>query len=228
MHHVGVRFARKGSLGRRRAAEFLFGWPGQLAHEPSVRPSFAIDLRGGPVVSAFGSHVVALPHGGASAAWVATVGHGRRRGVVQHRRHHSFERVGHSGRRARLERRAGVTRIDRSNQWRRHRAAWRVIRNAVASSHSRVEAWLIRTFGSPDQFAENGRSVSRVTVRVLPPLASPRAARRVIRASLPSRASWFRGLTRRTAQHANGADAPDGLCNHGAAARAAHLQRYAV
>ena len=217
--HVGVRFARKGSLGRRRAVAFLVGWPGQLAHEPSVRPSFGIELRGCPIVSASGSHVVALPHGGASAAWVATVGHGRRRGVVQHRRPHSFERVGHSGRRARLERRAEVTSIDRGNQARRHRAAWRVIRNAVASSHSRVEAWLIRTFGSLGQFAENGRSVSRVTVRVLPPLASLRAARRVIPASLPSRASWFRGLTRRTAQHANGADAPDGpvlSCRHGA------------
>ena len=43
--------------------------------------------------------------------------------------------------------------------WRRHRAAWRVIRNAVASSHSRVGAWLIRTFGSPGRFAENGRSI---------------------------------------------------------------------
>ena len=168
-------------------------------------------------MSASDGHVVARPHGGASAALVATVGHGRRRGVVHRRRPHSFERVGHSGRRARLERRAGVTSIDRGHQWRRHRAAWRVIRNAVASSRSRVEAWLSRTFGSPGQFAENGRRVSRVTVRVLPPLASPRAG--VIRASLPSRAFWCRGLTRRTAQHANGADAPGRLvrsCHRGA------------
>ena len=194
MHHVGVRFARMGSPGRRRPVEFLFEWPGQLTHEPSVRPSFGIELRGCSIMSASDSHVVARPHGGASAALVATVGHGRRRGVVHRRRPHSFERVGHSGRRARLERRAGVTSIDRGHQWRRHRAAWRVIRNAVASSRSRVEAWLSRTFGSPGQFAENGRRVSRVTVRVLPPLASPRAG--VIRASLPSRAFWCRGLTR--------------------------------
>jgi len=150
---------------------------------------------------------------------VATVGHGRRCGVVDRRRPHVFERVGHSGRRAHLEQRAGVTSIDRGNQWRRRRAAGRVIRNAGASSDGRVGAWLIQTFGSPSQFAKNGRSVSRVTVRVLSPLAAARAARRVICASSPSRASWCRGLTRRTAQHANGADAPGRLvrsCHRGA------------
>ena len=51
------------------------------------------------------------------------------------------------------------------------------------------------------------------------PLAAPRAARRVIRASWHSRAFSFRGLIRRTVQHANGAAAPDGLmrsCHRGA------------
>jgi hypothetical protein len=89
----------------------------------------------------------------------------------------------------------------------------------VAASHPSCRAGRIRTFGSPGRFAENGRRVSRVTVRVSPPLASPRAARRVIRASWHSRALWCRGLIRRAVQHANGADAPDALvqsCHRGA------------
>ncbi len=57
-----------GTLGRRRAVAFLVGWLGQLVHEPSVRPCFAIERRGCPIASASGSHVVARPHGGASVA----------------------------------------------------------------------------------------------------------------------------------------------------------------
>jgi len=116
LNGVGTAVARRGT-SRRRSQVSLLG------------------LRGGPIRSASSPRVVALPHGGASAAGVATVGHGRRGGVVQRRRHHSFELVGHSGRWPRLERRAGVTRMDRGNRWCRHRAAWRLIRKAVASSH---------------------------------------------------------------------------------------------
>ena len=62
--------------------------------------------------------------------------------------------VGRSSRTA-----AQVTGIGRGSRWRRHRAAWRLIRNAVASSRQSCRAGLIRTFGSPGRFAENGRSV---------------------------------------------------------------------
>jgi hypothetical protein len=48
-------------------------------------------------MSASGSVVLALPHGGAPAAGAASVGHGRRRGVVQRISPHSFEHVGASG-----------------------------------------------------------------------------------------------------------------------------------
>ena len=166
-HDVGVRFARMCSFGRRRAVEFPFGWPGQLAHEPSVRPSFAIELRRCPIGSVSGSHVVALPHGGASAACIATVGHGRRRGVIHRRRQHSFE----------------------------------LCRSLGSSGSSRAACW-----GHRHQSRQSVASRSRRLA------AHPRVA-------APSRASWCRGLIRRTAQHANGADAPDGLvrsCHRGA------------
>ncbi len=85
------------------------------------------------------------------------------------------------------KRRAEVTSRDRGRRWWRHRAAWRLIRNVVASSPNRVGSGLMPTFGSPGGFAENGRRVSRITVWRSPPLASPRAAWRVVRTSEISR-----------------------------------------
>jgi len=69
---------------------------------------------GHPSMSASGSFVGALAHGGASAASVETVEHGRCGGVVQRLRHHSFGRVRPSSPSARLERRAEVSGIDGS------------------------------------------------------------------------------------------------------------------
>jgi len=161
-----------------------------------------------------------------SAALVATRGHGRCSGVVHRLRPHSFERVGHSGRWARLERRAEVTGIGRGGRRRRHRAAWRLVRHAVASSHRSSGAGFIRTCRSLRRVAENGRSASRVTVQVSPPLASPRAAPRVARTSCFSR-TWSSPIFIRTAvQQANGAVAPDGPVLSCRRRRAAHLQRW--
>jgi hypothetical protein len=107
-------------------------------------------LWGCSIMSASGSHVLALPHGGASAAGAVSVGHGRHRGVVQRMSPHSFERVGASGRWTRLERRAEVTGIDRGSRCRRHRAAWRLTRNVVALRPNRV---------GPDSFGHSGHQV---------------------------------------------------------------------
>ena len=106
----------------------------------------------------------------------ATVGLGRRRGVGQRRCHHSFERVGHSGRWTRLERWGEVSRPGRGTRYRRHRAAWRLIRNGVASSQLSSRARAHSSMRVTRSFAGNGRSGSRLTVRVSPPWASPRAA----------------------------------------------------
>ena len=209
-HHVGVRFARKAlSVGGVLSS---FSSSGR-----SARSHRAVgEAKGRLRASGLFAHVgVRLARRGirarrrVSGVWGQPVGHGRRRGVVHRRRQHSFERVGHSDRWARREQRAGVSSFDRGNQ-RRHRAVWRVIRNAVASSHNR----------GPGSFGYSGHQVrSRRTPGAFhkSPFgrrhrwASPRAARWVIRASSPSRASQCRGLIRRPAQHANGADAPDRL-----------------
>ena len=66
--HVGVRFARRGSLGRRRAAGWSSVGGGTSGHEPSARPIVVVGPWGGPIPSASGAHIVTLPHGGASAA----------------------------------------------------------------------------------------------------------------------------------------------------------------
>jgi hypothetical protein len=84
-----------------------------LGHEPSVRPRSSIGALDIPITVVFPSHVVALSHGGACAERIRN---GRARStarVIQRVRHHSVERVGVSSRWARLERRAGVTRIGR-------------------------------------------------------------------------------------------------------------------
>lgn len=71
---------------------------GHSGHEPSVRPRLALGSWGSPIRLASGSHVGAVSDGGASAASIATVGHRRCFGVVQRRRHYSFEPVDRSGR----------------------------------------------------------------------------------------------------------------------------------
>jgi hypothetical protein len=50
----------------------------------------------------------------------------------------------------------------RGRRWCRQRAAWRLIRQGRGLFHQSCRAALIRTFWSPDGFAENGRSVSRL------------------------------------------------------------------
>ena len=172
---VGITSASKSREWALSGGGTLSGFPSvggvNSGHEPSVRPGVAVGPWGCSIMSASGSHVLALPHGGASAAGAVSVGHGRHRRVVQRMSPHSFERVGASGRWAGLERRAEVTGIDRGSRCRRHRAAWRLTRNVVASSPQSCWPGLIRTFGSPGRCAENGRGLSRVTVRVSPPLA---------------------------------------------------------
>ena len=112
MHHVRVRFARRGSLGGRRAVGLSSVGGVNSGHEPSVRPgsqsSFGV-VRScrRPTRTSWHVRTAARPQ-----RRVATVGHGRHRGVV--RAPAPILRssvVDHSGRGARLERRAEVTSI---------------------------------------------------------------------------------------------------------------------
>ena len=160
-----------------------------------------------------------------SAALVATRGHGRCSGVVHRLRPHSFERVGHSDRWARLERRAEVTGIGRGGRRRRHRAAWRLIRNAMASSHQPRPAGLVRTFG---YHVGSRRTAGAFLVsRSGHPHRSRHHA--PLGGSLEGPGSLERGrrrsLIRAAVQQANGAVAPDGPVLSCRQRRAAHLQR---
>jgi hypothetical protein len=127
---------------------------------------------GCPITSASGSHVVALPDGGASAAQelqlsgtVATVGLFNGCAIIR------SKVIGNSGGGARLGRRAEVTRMGRGSRGRRHRAAGGIIRNVVAPSFFRVGPGLIRTFGSsgpcgerPDRDTWHGSGLATVGV----------------------------------------------------------------
>ena len=145
-------------------------------HEPSVRPSVVLRPWGCPITSG-----IRFAHRGTSerrrvrgaqSQLSRTVA---RLGLFGRGRPPSFERVGRSGRWARLGRRAEVTRIGRGFGG-----------VAIAPLGGSFESpRLLRAFESgQDSFehsrgpvgAENGRSVSRGTVRVSPRLASPRAA----------------------------------------------------
>jgi len=67
-NHVGIRFTRMGSLGRRRAVRCLFRRRRQLAARAVGGATFSIGLVGVSIAAVFASHIVALSHGGASAA----------------------------------------------------------------------------------------------------------------------------------------------------------------
>lgn len=147
LHHVGVRFARRGSLERRRKWRCLRS---AVSTRGTSRRCGHVSLSGlGVVRSGRRPARTSWLSRAAARQWCASrrVGHGRCSGVVHRLRHHSFERVDHSGRWARLERRAEVTGMGRGSRWRRHRAAWRLIRNTLAASHQSCRAGLIRTFG---------------------------------------------------------------------------------
>jgi len=93
------------------------------------------------------------------------------------------------------------------------------------SLFAQSRAWLIRIFGSPGPFAENGRSVSRVTARVSSPLGV--ITRRSVGHSCVvalssvsvSRTHWKAGPTRKWSRRARPSCAILSL------RRAAHLQR---
>jgi hypothetical protein len=100
-----------------------------------------------------------------------------------------------------------------------HRAAWRVHRVVVAAASVPISRGLIRLQGCSGRFAENGRRVSCATDIGLgnghgvAPLGGSFA--RHGRFDLGD----DRSLIRSAVQHANGADAPDGLCDPVAVAR---------
>ena len=115
---------------------------------------------------------------------------------------------------------SGASAFGRSSQWRRQRAAWRVIRNVVASSHARVS--------SRDSFGQSGHPVgSRRTAGAFH--GSPVGVRPQWRWSAPLDGSFDRrgtlgrlggeGSVDRLVQHANGAVAPARVvrsCHRGA------------
>jgi hypothetical protein len=129
-------------------SSFLSVGGGVSGHKPSARPSVVAGPWGCPTTSAAGSQIVALPNGGASAARGRNGRAPSRRsgcsgaGALLRSSVSGLPIVG-----ARFERRAEVTGIGRGSRSRGHRAAWRVIRNAMASSQQSVGRGLIRTFG---------------------------------------------------------------------------------
>ena len=117
--------------------------------------------------------------------------------------------------------------MGRGSRRRRHRAAWRLIRNAVASSHQSCRAGLVRTYGAPRVGSRRtAGACSRATVRVSPPLASPRAAWRVARKaglSRPRSSAIAHSSGRPTSKWSRRARRSGAMVSP---QRAAHLQRW--
>ena len=184
LHHVGIRFARRGWFGRRRAAGFPVGrrWSlgARAVGEAKCR------CRG----VGLSDHVgIRFAHRGTSerrrvrGAQSQRSGTVARLGLFGRRRPPSFERVGRSGRWARLERRAEVTDIGR---------AFGGVAIAPLAADSKRRGLFGPFVSGQGSFGHSGHQVgSRRTAGVSctgpgwvsPPVASPRAAWRVIRQS---------------------------------------------
>ena len=140
-------------------------------------------------------------------------------GLVERLSQSSFEVLGDSRRLASSRTACRYPRIGRGTRWRRHRAALGAHSTRLAGSDVRVGPGLTRQSGHPvGSWSTAGVfQVSRFwvspSVRRSAPLCGSFERRR-------SHTRFVRrGLIRRAVQHANGAVAPDGLCDPVTAAR---------